>query len=182
MDQRIRLTISPRRVKTDKLYSYLRRTTGDLAALLDNIDTVMLPEAIECDRCDMRFTSKEELKQHERRTHGQEHEYELLYRKHEKLTEKFTILNNANHDELELIEENNRIRKVMNNTAKHLHKTRESNQVLEETVKIRDMELNATEEIVCKLRDDVARQQKEAEDKLKEKNAMIRSLEEELGV
>ena len=51
----------------------------------------------------------------------------------------------------------------MNNTAKALHETRESNQVLEETVKIRDMELNATEEIVKKLRDDIAKQQEEAE-------------------
>ena len=161
---------------------WTRRTTGDLAALLDNIDTNMLPEAIECDRCDLRFTSKEELKQHESTTHGPEHEYEQLYRKHEKLTEKYTILNKANHDRLELIEENSRIRKVMNNTAKHLHKTRESNQVLDETVKIREMELNAMEEIVKKLRDEIARQQKEAEDKLEEKNAMIRSLEEELGV
>ena len=62
----------------------------------------MLPEAIECDRCDMRFTNKEELKQHERTMHVHEYEYELLYRKHEKLTEKFTILNQANHNRLDL--------------------------------------------------------------------------------
>ena len=44
----------------------------------------------------------------------------------------------------------------MTNTAKPLHESRDANQVLDETVKVRDVELNAIEEIVKKLREDVA--------------------------
>ena len=67
--------------------SWTRRTTGDLAALLDDIGTDLLPLAIECENCDEWFQSKEELKEHERNIHGAEHEYNLLYRKHEKTAE-----------------------------------------------------------------------------------------------
>ena len=41
---------------------WTRRTTGDLTALLDNIGTTVLTEAIECEKCDKRFTSTDELK------------------------------------------------------------------------------------------------------------------------
>ena len=83
---------------------WARKTTGDLAALLDNIG--ILPDAIECERCDTRFTTKEELKEHEVDVHGKEDDYELLFRKHEKLLDKFMILNKANQNRLEILEEN----------------------------------------------------------------------------
>ena len=70
----------------------------------------------------------------------------------------------------------------MDNTSKAIHETREANQVLEEAVKIRDMELNALETVITKLREDYTNHKKEAEDVLKQKNHMIRSLEKELGV
>ena len=102
---------------------WTRRTTGDLAALLDNLDTDVLPEAIECERCDKRFSKTEELKQHDAQKHRLENDYELLYRKHEKLTNKYAILNKSKVDRVELIEENNRIRTVMTNTTKALHES-----------------------------------------------------------
>ena len=71
---------------------------------------------------------------------------------------------------------------MVDNTSKAIHETREANQVLEETVKIRDMELSAMETVIEKLREDYTKHKKEAEDELKQKNQMIRSLEEELGV
>ena len=63
-----------------------RRTTGDLEALLDNLGPYVLQEAIECERCDKRFTNTEELKLHEAENHRLENDYELLCRKHDNLT------------------------------------------------------------------------------------------------
>ena len=40
---------------------WTRRTTGDLTALLDNIGTTVLTEAIECEKCDKSFTSTDDL-------------------------------------------------------------------------------------------------------------------------
>ena len=59
---------------------------------------------------------------------------------------------------------------------------RKANQVLEETVKIKDMEINSLEEVVKQDKEDAAKYKKEAEGELKQKNDMIRSLEEMLGV
>ena len=162
--------------------SWTRRTTGDLATLLNDIGTDVLPQAIECENCDKRFESKEELKEHERNIHGAEHEYNLLYRKHKKLLNKFANLNKANINRLEITEENNRIRNTLTKTEEAIHETSEANQVLKETVKIKDMEVNTLEEVVKQDKETFVKYKKEAEDVLKQKNDMIRSLEEMLGV
>ena len=71
-----------------------RKTTEDLAAPFDNIG--ILPCAIECERCDTRLTTKGVLKEHKSGVHGNQNLYELLFRKHEKLLNRFIILNKAN--------------------------------------------------------------------------------------
>ena len=162
--------------------NWTKRTTGDLGALLDNINTEELPEVIECERCDKRFRSKEDLKEHDVNKHKVEYDYELLYRKHEKLLDKFTILTRANTNRLEITEENNMMRKVLTKTEEAIHKTREANQVLEETVKIKDMEINAIEDAIKLVKEECEKRVKEAKSEVKQKNQMVRSLEEELGV
>ena len=92
------------------------------------------------------------------------------------------IEKDSNKNRLEVIEEYTRIRQVVANTSKVIHETREANQVLEETVKIRDMQLKAMETVIEKLREESTKHKKEAEYELEQKNEMIRSLEEELGV
>ena len=71
------------------------------------------------------------------------------------------ILNKANQNRLEILEENTWIRNIVDNTSKAIHETRESSQVLEETTKIRDMEINAMEDIVKQLREGCAKRIKE---------------------
>ena len=122
--------------------NWTRRTTGDLGALLDNISVEALPEAIECERCDKRFTSKDEIKEQTVSKHSVERDYDLLYRKHEKLLDKHVILTRANKYRLEITEDNSRIRKVLIKSDEAVHETSEANQVLEETLKIKDMDIN----------------------------------------
>ena len=83
---------------------------------------------------------------------------------------------------LEITEENNKFRKSMIKTEVAIDETRKANQVLEDTVKIKNMEINALEDVVKQDKEDFYKYKKEAEDELKQKNDMIRSLEEMLGV
>ena len=63
-----------------------------------------------------------------------------------------------------------------------VHETREANQVLEETLKLKDMDINAMEEVIKHLKEECEKRIKEATEEVQQKNRMIRSLEEQLGV
>ena len=111
-------------------------------------------------------------------TTKEEDEYNLLFRKYTKLSDKNTILTRADHNRLEVVKELEKLRIEATTNGEDLQSTRRTNQGLEEMLKVRDTEVKAMEEVINNLKEKAKVDAATAIDQAKN----IRSLEEELGV
>ena len=83
---------------------------------------------------------------------------------------------------IDIVIGNEELSKACENSLYTLQETLECNQVLEDSVKVCDWQIQSLEEILAKTKEGFEKHVKEAEDKLKEKNSMISHLKEDLGV
>ena len=161
---------------------WTKNTTGDLACWLDNISVDLAP--LECIACDKRFMNKGEMDEHDLRIHGVEEDrldiiakavnqddYNLLHRKHQKLIDRIVILTRANQNRMESLKENERLRQANEASENILQETYQKHQILEDTVKVKDMDLKSKEELITKMKENDANQKRS-----------IRSLQELLGI
>ena len=168
---------------------WTKNTTGDLACWLDNILVDLSP--LECVECDKRFISKDDMDEHDSTIHGVEEDrldtinttvsqddYDLLYRKHQKLTDRVIIMTRANQNRLETLKENERLRQATDASEKALQELYQKHQVLEDTVKVKDMDLKAKEELITKMMENGVTNN---EIVVNQKRS-IRSLQELLGI
>ena len=170
---------------------WTRNTTGDLASLLNDIPVDINP--FECEDCDMRFMTKEDVDEHDLTKHGIEedrleslnshkdcvtqYEYDLLYRKHTKLDDRNIILTRANQMRLEISKDNERLRQANESNEETLQETLKRCQILEDAVKVRDMDIDAKEEMIKSMKE----KEKTSEGAHQEQLQYIRTLEEQLG-
>ena len=111
-----------------------------------------------------------------------ENDRDKFYRLHEKAKDSFYRLQGLNVNRIQTVIENKELIKAAENGAHVLQETLKHNQVLDESMKVRDQQIAALEEILAKTKEESEKRLKDAEDEIKEKNSMIRHLEEDLGV
>ena len=104
-----------------------------------------------------------------------ENDRDKVYRLHEKAKDSYFRLQGLNVNRIETVIENKKLREAAESSSSALQETLKRNQVLEESLKMRDLQITSLEEILAKKKE-------EFEDEIKEKNSMIRHLEEDLGV
>ena len=111
-----------------------------------------------------------------------ENDRDKLYRLHEKAKDSFYRLQGLNVNRIQTVVENTELRKAAENSTHLLQETLKHNQVLEDSMKVRDLQIASLEEVLAKTKEEYEKQERNAEDVIKEKNSMIRHLEEDLGV
>ena len=111
-----------------------------------------------------------------------ENDRDKFYRLHEKAKDSYYRLQGLNVNRIETVIENKELRKVADDSTNALQETLKRNQVLEDSLMVRDLQITSLEEILAKKKEECEKHVKDAEDEIKEKNSMIRHLEEDLGV
>ena len=168
---------------------WTKNTTDDLASLLNNI--VVDPNPFECPECDKRFMSKEEMDQHDATKHNIEedrldainsvvsqYDYDLLYRKHQKMEDRNLILTRANQNRLEILQENERLRQANSSNELNLQEALKQCQILEDAIKIRDMDIKAKAKRLAAMDEN----EKNINNVVEEQIISIKALREELGI
>ena len=107
-----------------------------------------------------------------------EDEYNLLFRQHQKVSDKNVVLTRANENRLEVLKDMEKVREVASSSIKDLQETKKTNQVLEESLKVKDIEIEAMEVIIKNLK----KKSEDDAEKAMEQAKNIRAMEEELGV
>ena len=148
----------------------------DNEAIANEIENLVTVDAIVDSFVEMAFRAMRPSEAPE--TTKMEDNYNLLYRQHQKLSDKNVVLMKANENRLEVLKDMEKLREVATSSLEDLQETRKTNQVLEEYIKVKDTTIEAMEEIIKDLK-------KKAEDdaeKASEQARNIRAMEEELGV
>ena len=148
----------------------------DMATIAEEIENLMIVDTIVDSFVDMAFRAMRPSEASE--TTKEEDKYILLYRQHVKMLDKNMVLIKANENRLEVLKEMEKLRVVASSSLEDLQETKQTNQILEECVKMKDTEIEAMNETIANLK-------KKAEDdasKAIEQAKNIRAMEEELGV
>ena len=111
-----------------------------------------------------------------------ENDRDKFYRLNEKAKDSYYRLQGLNANRIHTVIENKELRKVADDNTNALQETLKHNQVLDDSVKVRDLQIITLEDLLAKTKEECEKRVKEAEDTIEEKNSMIRHLEEDLGV